>query len=227
MSTLQLYFAKGSTFSQRTRVVLLEKGINFTPVEIDLQNKPDGFTQISRYGKVPAIKHGDVEIYESAIINEYLNEVFPEQPLLPQDPGAKAIARIWIDYANTRLVPAFNKFLRGKDSTEQEQGRREFTEALLYIEQEGLGKQSGNDPYWLGDKFSLIDISFYPWFERLPLLEHFRQFTLPTETSRLQKWWDVVRNRESIQAVANPASYYLERFTKILGEPTLVGAAQK
>jgi len=227
MNTLQLYFAKGSTFSQRTRVVLLEKGINFTPVEIDLQNKPDGFTQISRYGKVPAIKHGDVEIYESAIINEYLNEVFPEQPLLPQDPGAKAIARIWIDYANTRLVPAFNKFLRGKDSTEQEQGRREFTEALLYIEQEGLGKQSGNDPYWLGDKFSLIDISFYPWFERLPLLEHFRQFTLPTETSRLQKWWDVVRNRESIQAVANPASYYLERFTKILGEPTLVGAAQK
>ncbi len=76
---------------------MLEKGIDFTPIEIDLQKKPDGFTQISRYGKVPAIKHGDVEIYESAIINEYLDEVFPEPPLLPKDPGAKAIARIWID----------------------------------------------------------------------------------------------------------------------------------
>jgi glutathione S-transferase len=64
---------------------LLEKKIDFTPIEIDLQNKPDGFTQISRYGKVPAIKHGDVEIYESAIINEYLNKVFPEPPLLPSD----------------------------------------------------------------------------------------------------------------------------------------------
>ena len=154
-------------------------------------------------------------------------EVFPEPPLLPRNPGDRAIARIWIDYANTRLVPAFNKLLRGKDSTEQEQGRREFGEALLYIEQEGLGKLSENDPYWLGDKFSLVDISFYPWFERLPLLEHFRQFTLPTETPRLQKWWNVVRDRESVQAVANPASYYLERFTKILGQPTLVGAAQK
>ncbi len=90
MSTIQLYFAKASTFSQRTRVVFLEKGIDFTPIEIDLQNKPDGFTQISRYGKVPAIKHGDVKIYESAIINEYLDEVFPEPPLLPRDPGTRA-----------------------------------------------------------------------------------------------------------------------------------------
>ncbi|MEH2226080.1 glutathione S-transferase family protein [Nostoc sp.] len=223
MSNIQLYFAKASTFSQRTRVVLLEKGIDFTPIEIDLQNKPDGYTQISGYGKVPAIKHGDVEIYESAIINEYLDEVFPEPPLLPRDPAAKAIARIWIDYANTRLVPAFNKFLRGKDSQEQEQGRKEFTEALLYIEQEGLGKGD----YFLGDQFSLVDISFYPWFERLPLLEHFRKFTLPAETPRLQTWWNLVSDRQSIQAVANPVDFYLERFAKVLGEPLPVGASQK
>ncbi|MCC5670065.1 glutathione S-transferase family protein [Nostoc sp. CHAB 5784] len=223
MSNIQLYFAKASTFSQRTRVVLLEKGIDFTPIEIDLQNKPDGYTQISHYGKVPAIKHGDVEIYESAIINEYLDEVFPEPPLLPRDPAAKAIARIWIDYANTRLVPAFNKFLRGKDSQEQEQGRIEFTEALLYIEQEGLGKGD----YLLGEQFSLVDISFYPWFERLPLLEHFRKFTLPAETPRLQTWWNLVRDRPSIQAVANPVDFYLQRFAKVLGEPVPVGASQK
>ncbi len=217
MSNIQLYFAKASTFSQRTRVVLLEKGIDFTPIEIDLQNKPEAFTQISRYGKVPAIKHGDVEIYESTIINEYLEEVFPEPALLPHDPGAKAVARIWIDYANTRLVPAFNKFLRGKDTQEQEQGRREFLESLLYIEQEGLGKLSGNGAYWLGENLSLVDISFYPWFERLPVLEKFRNFTWPTETPRLQKWWENLRHRDSIQQVANPTEFYVERFAKILG----------
>lgn len=227
MSTLQLYFGKSSTFSQRTRVVLLEKGIDFTPIEIDFQNKSAEFLQISRYGKVPAIKHGDVEVYESAIINEYLEEVFPEPPLLPHDPGEKAIARIWIDYANTRLVPAFNKFLRGKEIEEREQGKREFLEALLYLEQEGLGKRFGKGPYFLGETLSLVDISFYPWFERLPLLEHFRQFTLPTETPRLQQWWAVLRDRESIKAVANPVDFYLERFTKILGEPAPVGATQK
>lgn len=227
MSTIQLYFAKASTFSQRTRVVLLEKGIDFTSTEIDLQNKPEEFLKISRYGKVPAIKHGEIALYESTIINEYLDEVFPELPLLPREPAAKAIARIWIDYANTRLVPAFNKFLRSKDPQEQEQGRREFLESLWYIEREGLNKLSGNGPYWLGDRLSLVDISFYPWFERLPVLEHFRHFTLPPETPRLQAWWNAVSTRDSVRAVANPTSFYLERFAKILGEPTTVGAAQK
>ncbi len=93
MSNIQLYFAKASTFSQRTRVVLLEKGIDFTPIEIDLQNKPEEFLKISRYGKVPAIEHGDAQIYESAIINGYLNEVFSEPPPLPSVPAAKALAR--------------------------------------------------------------------------------------------------------------------------------------
>jgi glutathione S-transferase len=215
MTNLQLYFAKGSTFSQRTRVVLLEKGINFTGIEIDLQNKPETFTQISAYGKVPAIKHGEIEIYESAIINEYLEEVFPEPALLPKDLGAKAVARIWIDYANTRLVPAFNKLLRGKDSQEQEQGRKEFLESLLYIEQKGLGKLS-NGPYWLGENLSLVDISFYPWFERLPVLERFRNFYLPEETPGLREWWENLRRRESIQQVANPTDFYLNRFAHIL-----------
>ncbi|MBD2662994.1 glutathione S-transferase, N-terminal domain protein [Richelia sinica FACHB-800] len=217
MSELKLYFAKASTFSQRTRVVLLEKGIDFTSIDIDLQNKPEAFTQVSRYGKVPAIQHGDLEIYESAIINEYLEEVFPQPALLPSDPGAKAVARIWIDYANTRFVPAFTKFLRGKDTQEQEQGRREFLESLLYIEQEGLGKLSGNGAYWLGENLSLVDISFYPWFERLPVLEKFRNFTLPTETPRIKQWWENLRDRDSIQQVANPTEFYLERFAKILG----------
>lgn len=217
MSALQLYFAKASTFSQRTRVVLLEKGIDFTPIEIDLQQKPEAFTQVSRYHKVPAIKHGDVEIYESAIINEYLEEVFPQPPLLPHNPGAKAVARIWIDYANTRFVPAFNKFLRGKDTQEQEQGRREFLESLLYIEQEGLSKLSTAGPYWLGENLSLVDISFYPWFERLPVLERFRNFTLPAETPHLQQWWENLRHRPSIVEVANPTDFYLERFARILG----------
>jgi len=227
MTTLQLYFSKGSTFAQRTRVVLLEKEIDFTPIEIDFQNKPEDFTSVSRYGKVTAIKHGDVELYESAIINEYLDEVFPEPPLLPHDPAAKAIARIWIDYANTRLAPAFGKLLRGQSTQEQEQGRREFSEALLYLEQEGLGRRSSGEPYWLGEAFSLVDISFYPWFERLPLLEHFRKFTWPSETSRLQNWWSVVRDRPSIRAVENPTGYYIDRFTKILGEPTAAGVGQK
>jgi glutathione S-transferase len=223
MTALHLYFAKASTFAQRTRVVLLEKGIEFTSTDIDFQNKPAEFLKVSRYGKVPAIVHNGFEIYESAIINEYLEEVFPEPALLPKDAGQKAIARIWIDYANNRFVPAFVKLLRGKTVEEQEQGRREFIEALLFIEQEGFGKFSGNGDYFFGEQLSLVDISFYPWFERLPVIEHFRKFELPAETPRIQKWWAALRDRESIKAVANSKEFYLERFSKVLGEPLPAG----
>ncbi|MBR8840365.1 MAG: glutathione S-transferase family protein [Stigonema ocellatum SAG 48.90 = DSM 106950] len=180
--------------------------------------------QISRYGKVPAIKHENNEIYESAIINEYLDEVFPTPPLLPHDPGTRAIARIWIDYANTRFVPAFSKLLRGKDANEQEQGRQELHEALLYIDREGLNKLSGNGPYWFGDTLRRVDLTFYPWFERLPTLEHYRNFILPTNTTHLQKWWNAVRERDSVRGIENPISFYLERYAKFASLPTAVAA---
>jgi glutathione S-transferase len=226
MTTVQIYSATACPFAHRTRLVLLEKKVKFELTEIDLQNKPEWFSQISRYGKVPAIKHSNNEVYESAIINEYLDEVFPNPPLLPTDPGTRAIARIWIDYANTRFVTAFGKLLRGKDAAEQEQGRQELTEALLYIEREGLDKLAGDGSYWFGDALSLVDLTFYPWFERLPTLEHYRQFTLPKETVRLQKWWQTVRDRPSVQSIENPVSFYLERYAKFAQEPSTKSAPE-
>lgn len=216
MTSVQIFSAKACPFAHRTRLVLLEKGIDFTLTEIDLQNKPEWFTNVSRYGKVPAIKHGEAQIYESAIINEYLDEVFPEPPLLPRDPGAKAIARLWIDYANTRFVPAFSKLLGGKEAQEQQQGRQQLHDSLLFIEQEGFGKLSADGPYWLGKALSLIDLTFYPWFERFPILEQYRNFTLPTEATRLKKWWYAVRDRDSVRAIENPLRFYLERYAKFI-----------
>ncbi len=99
MTEITVYSAVVCPFAHRSRLVLLEKGIDFNLVEIDLQNKPADFTEISPYGKVPAIKHGNERVWESAIINEYLDEVFPQVPLLPQNPIEKAQARIWIDFA--------------------------------------------------------------------------------------------------------------------------------
>ncbi len=227
MSSIQVYSATACPYAHRTRLVLLEKNIPFELTEIDLQNKPAWFSQISRYGKVPAIKHGNAEIYESAIINEYLDEVFPEPPLLPTDPGQRAIARIWIDYANTRFVTAFGKLLRGKDEAEQEQGRQELIESLLYIESEAFSKLSGEGPHWFGQQLTLVDLTFYPWFERFPTLESLRQFSIPEATPRLQQWWKTLRDRPSVRSIENPVSFYLERYARFASQPVAVGTAQK
>jgi glutathione S-transferase len=85
MAEIKLYSAVVCPYAHRTRLVLQEKGIDFDLIEIDLQNRPEGFTKVSPYGKVPAITHNDERVWESAIINEYLDEVFPNPPLLPSD----------------------------------------------------------------------------------------------------------------------------------------------
>lgn len=111
MAEVKIYSATVCPYAHRTRLALLEKGVDFTLTEVDIENKPDWLTDISPYSKVPVIKHGKNCVWESTIINEYLDEVFPDPPLMPTDPGQRAIARIWIDFANVKFIPTFYKLL--------------------------------------------------------------------------------------------------------------------
>ena len=77
MSKLEVISSSTCPFAQRTRMVLLEKKVDFTLTEIDLNAKQDWFLQISPYGKVPVVRHGDAVIVESAVINEYLPPPIP------------------------------------------------------------------------------------------------------------------------------------------------------
>ncbi|MDZ8185599.1 MAG: glutathione S-transferase family protein [Nostoc sp. ChiSLP02] len=222
MAEIKLYSAVVCPYAHRTRLVLQEKGIDFDLIEIDLDNPPEGFRNISPYGKVPALVHNNERVWESAIINEYLDEVFPNPPLLPSNLIAKAQARIWIDFANTRFVSAFYDLLRSSDVQKQEQAKQEIYKHLEFIENEGLGKLSGEGPYWFGKSVSLVDFTFFPWFERWGALKHYRSFALPTEFRRLRQWEQALKERDSVKAIASPDEFYIERYTKFVA-PTPVG----
>jgi glutathione S-transferase len=212
MSHIKLYSARACPYAHRSRLVLAEKRLPFELVEIDLTNKPAWYGGISLYGKVPALEHAGHRIVESAIINEYLEEVFPEPRLLPREPGQRAVARIWIDFANTRLAPAFGKVLWGSSAAEQEAGKGELKAALELIETEALAKLSGAGPYWFGAAPTLVDFAFYPWFERLPALQEHGGFELPRSLERLARFRDALASRESVAAIKNPVEFYLERY---------------
>ena len=212
VSDLKLYSARACPFAHRSRLVLAEKGLKFELVEIDLANKPAWFSSVSLYGKVPALEHAGQRIVESAIVNEYLEEVFPEPRLLPRDPAQRALARIWIDFANTRFSIAFTKILWGASDAERDTARRDLAAALELIESEALAKLSGAGPYWLGAEPSLVDFTFYPWFERLPALQEFADLSLPRGLERLDRWRAAVASRPSVKEIENPASFYLERY---------------
>jgi glutathione S-transferase len=216
MANVTLFSARACPFAHRTRLVLSHKAVPFELVEIDLQNKPAWFHTVSGYGKVPAIEHAGHRVWESAVVNEYLDEVFPDIPLLPTDPGARASARIWIDFANTRFVPAFGKLLRGATEVERAAGRRDLGEALSYLEHQGLAALSPGGPFFLGASPGLIDFAFYPWFERWPGLEHFREYVLPKEHVRLLRWRNAMKELEAVAAHENPPEFYIERYAKIV-----------
>ncbi len=169
---------------------------------------------MSNYGKVPALQHGQARVVESAVVNEYLDEVFPEPALLPKDPGTRATARIWIDYANTRFVPAWGALLRGKTEAERSSARATLLESLEYIETQALHKSPGDGPYWFGANPGLVDLSFYPWFERWAALEHYRGALPIVKFERLRRWRDALAARASVKAIQNATDYYVERYAK-------------
>jgi glutathione S-transferase len=215
MAEVEIYSAALCPYAHRSRLTLLEKNIPFKLIEIDLQNKPPNFQDISPYGKVPVLKHGNQRVWESAIINEYLEEVFPDPPLLPNDPIQRAQARIWINFADTRLFATSHQLLFCQNPQQQANIAKELSEHLHFIEHEGLQKLSEQGAYWLGSQVSLVDLTYYPWFEQSVVLSHYRGFQMPTGLNRLKMWWETLSNRESVKSIAKSQAYYLEHYAQL------------
>ena len=212
MSEIEFITAEVCPYAQRTHLALREKGLAYKHTEVDLSNKPAWFEKVSPYSKVPVLKVGDEVIYESAIINEYIEEAYPEPALMPSDPVRRAQARAWIDFANTRLVGAFYAVLSAKDAA----GRSEAADKLPghFRRMEDGMTRLGADPYWLGDAVSLVDIAFYPHFERLGALTHYRGIDVPDDCPRLAAWQAAMRERPSVKATEHGLDYYIDSYKR-------------
>ena len=208
MSRIVLYSARACPYAHRTRLVLAHKRLAFELFEVDLQNKPSWFSDVSGYGKVPAIEHEGQHLWESAVVNEYLDEVFPEPPLWPESALDRARGRVWVDYANTRFVAAFGALLRG------ESGPTELESALRYFEREGLHRHGQGGSFFFGARPSLVDFAFYPWFERWDALAHYRAFEVPRDLERLAAWREALQGLASVQEQASPTEFYVERWAR-------------
>jgi len=210
-AAIELFSARVCPYAHRTRLVLAEKGVPFELTEIDFKAKPKRFLEISRYGKVPAIVHDGNEVYESAIINEYLEEVFPDPPLMPRDPGVRAQVRIWIDYCDDHFLDDLYGAIRNQDAAKHLELKDKVVAHLRNLE-DGFARLSGAGPYWLGDTVSLLDFALYPFFERLPAWDHYRGLGIPGDCPGLRGWLAAMAERPSVQAIANTPEYYIERY---------------
>ncbi len=212
MSEIEFITAEVCPYAQRTHLALREKGLAYKHIEVDLANKPAWFEKVSPYSKVPVLKVGDEVIYESAIINEYIEEAYPEPALMPSDPVRRAQARAWIDFCNTRLVGAFYAVLSAKDAAARAAAGDTLTGHFRTME-DGMTRL-GADPYWLGDTVSLVDVAFYPFFERLGALTHYRGINVPDDCPRIAAWQAAMRERPSVKATEHGLDYYIDSYKR-------------
>jgi glutathione S-transferase len=213
---VELFASKLCPFAARARLALAEKRVPFKEVEIDLQRKPDWFLQISPHGKVPLLRHDGRLVWESAVIAEYLEEVFPARPLLPGEPEQRAAARTWVNFADSHLYARTDTLLHSVDPEVHARIMKQIADDLRFLEGRGFAWPANNGPYLLGAEFTLADLALYPWFEQLAVLERYRGFRLPAECQRLIAWQQAVANRDSVQAVGKSPQYFLDEYGRLL-----------
>ena len=180
-------------FVQRSVITLLEKGIPFRRVNIDLADKPDWFLRLSPLGKVPVLKINGQVLFESAVINEYLDEITPPS-MHPADPLQKALNRAWIEYSAELSNLSFN-MATTDDAEALARSLESLKERFRHLE-----KNLGGGPFFNGASFSLIDAAYAPVFIRIArLLELAIPAVLPPECRKTLGWRDAILARESVQ----------------------------
>ncbi len=160
--------------------------------EEDLKNKSKELLAVSPYGKVPVVVVDGKAIYESAVIGEYLEEVYPETALMPEDPYERAQVRIWTDYVATRFAPPLVKIRKAEKPEDAGDAWPEFHKACEYVERH-LNSSEGE--WFVGGAFGMADINFLPFIQRLPGLEG----DLFSKYPAIARWFTAFEQRESYQ----------------------------
>lgn len=210
MSAVELYSYAACPFAQRTRMVLAEKAIDYKLHEVDLANPPAGWRDISPTGKVPLLRHAGTAIYESGIINQYLDEAFPGTPLMPATPVGRAQARIWMDYCDRRFLITMHNVMQQRDNPEKlPEAIDAAVDRMRELESHGLA-DSGDGPYWFGTRPSLVDFHYLPFFERLPVYEALCDFRWPADCEGLRVWFDAMCIRDSVRPTLRATGELIE-----------------
>jgi glutathione S-transferase len=149
-------------FVQRSVITLLKKGIDFKITYIDLASPPEWFLAISPLAKVPVVRYGDEVLFESAVINEFLDEVTPN-PIMPSSALDKAKDRGWIEYASQLIMDQY--LMSAADNSADFNKHRESLIAKLQRLEDTI-KDSG---FFNGGDFSLVDAALAPAFTRFEI----------------------------------------------------------
>jgi len=180
-------------YAQRAAIALTERGVGFERIDVDLANKPDWFLAISPLGRTPVLLVGDVPIFESAVILEYLEETEPK-PLHPADPLRRAEHRGWIEFGSAVLNDISGFYSAPDDAA--------FKAKALQLERRfaRLETRVVAAPWFDGDNFSLVDAVFGPVFRYFDVFDEIGDFGILAGKPKLARWRKSLSERPSVRA---------------------------
>ncbi|MBI3095194.1 MAG: glutathione S-transferase N-terminal domain-containing protein [Sulfuritalea sp.] len=197
---MNLYSGTTCPFSHRCRIVLYEKQMDFQVIDVDLFNKPEDIAIINPYNRVPVLVDRDLVLYESNIINEYIDERFPHPQLMPPDPQTRAKARQLLFTMEQELfshIDALEKNLKSADKARLHMRDRLIELAPMFNKQKFL----------LGDDFSMLDVAIAPLLWRL---DHYG-IELPKTASPLMKFAERIFSRQGFIDALTPTEKMMRR----------------
>jgi glutathione S-transferase len=193
MSTLSLISHHLCPYVQRVAITLAEKQIEVDRLYIDLAAKPAWFNAISPLGKVPVLRIDDTALFESAVICDYLEEVYPAHPMHPEDPLQRAKHRGWIEFASAILGDIWGFETARDEITAHNKAQQ------LRMKFQQLDTALGEGPFFAGPSFTLVDAAFAPVFRYFDLFDQIADFGIFAELHRLHTWRSVLAARPSVR----------------------------
>jgi glutathione S-transferase len=198
-------------FAQRTWLALEEKGLPYEYREVNPYKKEKEFLEINPLGLVPAIVYHGKSLYESLVINEFLEDEFPySKPLLSKDSFERARIRLWIDHLTKKFIPAVFRTMQAQEEDEQKEALGEFVDALKkYIDQV-------KGPWFSGEDFSLADITVAPWINGIYILEENRGLKDELVGGRWPEYKRLIQERPSVIKTSSDRQYHVALYQRYL-----------
>lgn len=197
-ASLKLISHKLCPYVQRAVIALEEKGVPFERIDIDLANKPDWFLQLSPLGKVPVLvvttERGEVALFESNVICEYIEETQAGLKLHPADALKRAGHRAWMEFGSAILGD-----LWGLETT-TDPATFESKRQALAAKFARVDGALGAGPYFAGDEFSLVDAVFAPIFRYFDVFDELTELGIFKDIPKVRAWRAELAKRPSVRA---------------------------
>jgi len=159
---IKLYSDGHCPDSHRTRIVLAEKELPVTTIEVEEDNIPADFLELNPYGKLPTVIDRDIVFFEPSVVNEYLDERYPHPPLKPGSPAERAQMRM----AVLRLEREIYSLYADMQNPRKKKDAAKQLAAYLASLNTYLARQE----YFIGEQYTLADVALAPILWRLSSL---------------------------------------------------------